>query len=75
VAVVPEDFAGGEGDDLDRVLVFLIGDDLAQVRAEEGVVVEVERVARLAAGCGVAPEDALAVVDEQDAVVAAVGDQ
>jgi hypothetical protein len=55
------------------VLVFLVADDLAQVQSE-GVVVEVERVAGFPAGGGVPPEDPSSVVDQQDAVVAPLGD-
>jgi hypothetical protein len=50
VPVPPEDASARERDDLDRVLVFLVGDDPVELRPEEGVVVEPERHRRVGAG-------------------------
>ena len=74
VPVAPAQPSAREAEDLNGVLVFLVADDRAEAGPEEGIVVELERVDGPARR-RVAPEDPLAVVDEQDAVVAAVGDQ
>ena len=74
VAVVPQHPSRREAEDLDRVLVFLVRDDRAQARAEEGVVVEAEGVRR-AVRSRIPPDESLAVVHEQHPVVAAICDQ
>ena len=73
--VVPHDLPAGKGDELDRVLHLLARDDGPVVGAEEGVVVVVEGERGRDATPRVAPDDALPAVDQQEAVVAPVGDQ
>ena len=75
VAVAPEHPACREGDDLDRVLVFLVRDDPVGLRSEERVVAEPERHRRGTAGTRISPEDVSCAVDEEHAVVAPIGDQ
>src|SRR5438128_360862 len=75
VTVAPEKPPARERDHFDRVLLLLVRDDPPVPRAEEAVVVEVKREGQATARLRVAPEDSLPAVDEQDPVVAAVGDQ
>ena len=72
LAVFPGDLLAGEIDDLDDLRVLEIDDDALAVIGEEGIV-----------GAGAArqsdeivfPQDLLVGADEQDAIVAAIGDQ
>jgi hypothetical protein len=60
----------------DRVRLFLVRDDPLASRLDECVVVEVQVPAsREVAGVREAPEDVMPGIDEDDPVVAAVGDQ
>ncbi len=74
VAVAPQHLPTRERDDLNRVLVLLVGDDPVVARAEERVVVEVERH-RGRPACRIPPQDPVSAVDEEHAIVAPVGDQ
>ena len=76
VAVLPDDSGvAGERQDGDRVRELLVGDDVAMIGGEEGVV----RAGELLPGgegawSGETPDDPFAWVDDDDPVVVAVGD-
>src|SRR5215469_6805747 len=76
MAVLKEDAPGGVADLDDRVVVLLVGDDRGSVAGEEGVVGEVEPDSRRGpAARRVGPDRLARVVEDDEAVVSAVGDQ
>ena len=76
VSVVEDDAPRRIGDLDDRVVVLLVGDDRPPVVDEEGVVGEVEAaMGRRPSPGRVLPDDLVAVVEEEQPVVAAIGDQ
>ncbi len=75
VAVGPEQLAAGIGELDDALVLLLVGDDPGAAVDEEGVVGEVEPARRRRVRArGEAPEDVLLGVDDEQPVVAAVGD-
>ena len=75
VAVGPEQLPGGEGELDDALVLLLVGDDAGAAVDEEGVVGKVEAAGRRRVGArGELPEHLLLGVDDDQAVVAAVGD-
>jgi len=75
VSDLPEDLSGGVGDDLDRLVLLLVGDDGVSVIDEEGVVGKEESVAVMRRGArGELPDSAVGGVEQEEPVVPSVRD-